>query len=1169
MRRFVALAVIACTVLLPGSFAYSALVFEAEIGDSTGGGLTMLGDVYSITGGGNDIWGQADGLYFVFDEFSSAEPLDITAQVGLSGFVGGSNGWRKAGVMLRNSLDAGSRNSITLIAVNDNNGINAQMRPSDNVASLGSNQGTGTRVNHDTPAFLRLEYLGDGVTFNNYYKSNVADPWTLLGTNVLDDPLSGAVFMGLAVTAHNVNQLTTVEFGNVQVIGTPLHTLTWDENHAELAWNSTHWDPGPATPGAFSRVQLAATNTDVVAVDAAGGEAFNLTVDGGGIGITDGTLAVTGAATFAPGTSLLIDGGQLTAGAGGSIASLQFTGTATLDVGQNTPVTLLSDGSVAGTLVKRGGGTVFLNNSSGTAISTVAGTAFRIEEGMLQTRGTSPLGQATQLDMAGGTFRLLDPVAEAGSFTPLIPPIAGWTFDADSGLIAQNVVTPGVNDGVLTNFTDDDSQWVAGKVGQALYFDGGSGAGNDDWVNAGLTPWDLGSTAYSVTMWARATDLVQSHLNESVFTSKPVSGAGGFQMDFTNANNGDYRWHSDVGDVTIGPVDTEWVHLAVTYDTFTGELTTYYNGQPANIGQIAAHNFTDYMIGRNRNGDRRFEGTLDEVFVYDYALAASDIAQMASVPPTDVSSLNVTVTGDSTLQLDTSGEPVFGALTLRDGILITTGRADAVTFASTVIHPDATQVGIGPDIPTDFGNPLDATGTALEVFSKGGSGRLTLGDPTSIVAFAPAGMTGVAIDAHGGELVMVGNDAWGGSNEILLSGGTMTIATSPGFQSPGGPGLVAEFYGSQIEPLHLWDDIGWTSPILAGADGTGFDPFVADTGGAALSINYPAGGTDEADGDIFGNLFGPAGSQYSDDFAVRFSGQILMEDAGDYNFSLLTNAGGAVWIDGQQVVTLPGSNIPDDPISSSGMFTVPVGSEGQWHDIVVGYYDLAGQAGIELTWDHGNQGDAIDPQYLRHDATPGAIAPVAMATHTVEVTADSTLRAVGLTAEFGPLTLTGGILTTSGAPDGMSFASTAVAGPAGVNPQTETDFGSITMMDGGVLTTMGRPMDLSVAGVAIDAGAQRVGFDPQVETDYGILGVNGAAVAIAKTGPSNWVLDTPLLDATSNAGSASIEVEQGTLTLAGANLLHGRPIKVLEGGTLLAQSQVAPLPGSTVELAGG
>ncbi|HUT12348.1 MAG TPA: LamG domain-containing protein, partial [Thermoguttaceae bacterium] len=920
---------------------------------------------------------------------------------------------------------------------------------------------------------------------------------------------------------------------------------------------------------AFSRVELAAGNTDVVAVDAAGGDAFNLTVDGGGLHITDGTLAVTGAATFAPGTSLVIDGGRLTAGAGGSIASLQFVGTATLDVGQNTPVASLSDGGVAGTFVKRGGGTVVLNNSSGAGVSAVAGTAFRVEEGTLQTRGTNPLGQATQLDMAGGTFRLLDPVAEAGSFTLLIPPIAGWTFDADTGLIAQNVMAPGTNDGVLTNFADDDSQWVAGKVGQALYLDGGSGAGNDDWVDAGAAPWDLGATAYSITMWARATDLVQSHLNESVFTSKPVSGAGGFQMDFTNANNGDYRWHGDVGDMTFGPVDTEWVHLAVTYDAITGTLTTYYNGQLASTGPMAAHNFTDYMIGRNRQGDRRFEGTLDEVFVYDHVLLADDVAQMAHVPPTDVSNLSVTVTGDSTLQLDTAGEPVFGTLTLRDGILITTGRAEAVTFASTVIHPEATHVGIGPEIPTDLGNPLDATGTALEVFSKGGSGKLTLGAPDSIVAFAPAGMTGVTIDAHDGELVMVGDDAWGGSNEIMLSGGSMTIATSPGFQSPGGPGLVAEFYGSQIEPFHLWDGLGWTSPILAGADGTGFDPFTADAGGASLTVDYPAGGTNEADGDVFGNLFGPISSQYGEDFAVRFSGQILMEDWGDYNFTLLTNAGGAVWIDGQAVVTFAGSDIPDDPIPSTGIFTVPVGNEGQWHDIVVGYYDLGGQSGIELTWDHGNQGDGIDPQYLLHEATPGATAPIAMTTHTVEVTADSTLKAVGPTADFGALTLTGGILTTAGAPDGMSFASTTLTGAAGINAQTETDFGLLTMMDGTVLTTVGRPVDLSVSGVAIDAGAQRVGLDPQVETDYGILDANGAAVAIAKTGTSNWVLDAPLLDATSNAGSASIEVEQGTLTLAGTNLFHGRPVKVLEGGTLLAQSAVAPLPGNTVELAGG
>jgi len=1221
MRKLVALAAMICTVLLPVNFAYSALVLEAEIGNSTGGGLVMLGDVYSITGGGNDIWGTADGMYFVFDEFSSAEPLDISAEVGLNGFVGGSNGWRKAGVMVRNSLDAASRNSFTLIAVNDNNGINAQIRPSDGVGTLGANQGTGPRINHDTPAFLRVEYLGDGVTFNNYYKSNVADPWTLLGTNVLDDPLSGAVYMGLAVTAHNVNQVTTVEFGNVQVTGTPLYDLTWDENHAELAWSSTHWNPGPATPDAFGRVALAATNTDVVAVDAAGGEAFRLTVDGGGIQITDGTLAVTDTATFAPGTSLLVDNGQLTAGTGGSIPDLQFSGTAALDVGGDMPIASLSDGGTAGTFVKQGGGTIVLNNSSGTGVSAVAGTTFRVEGGTLQARGPAPLDQAAQLELAGGTFRLLDSVAEAGNFTPIIPPIAGWTFDNDTGLLAQNVIAPGTNDGVLTNFTDDDSQWVPGKVGQALYFDGG-----DDWVNAGLTPTDLGATAYTLTMWAKATSLVQSHLNESVFTSKPVSGAGGFQMDFTNANNGDYRWRGDVGDMTIGPVDTEWVHLAVTYDAGIGTLSTYYNGQLVNTGSMGAHNFTDYMIGRNRNGDHRFEGTLDEVFVYDYAMLPEDIAQMASVAPTDVSGINVTVTDDSMLQVDTSDELEFGTLTLRNGILVTTGRAEAVAFASTVIHPEATHVGVGPEIETDFGiDPLDATGTALEVFSKGGSVDLTLGRPDSPLAFAPGGMTGVTIDAHEGRLVMEGAGAWGGSKAMMLSGGSLTV-TEP--EIPG-DGLLPAIAGLQ---LHL--DAADENTLAPLPDGTGGPLFPGspvaywgDKSGnehhATAFFNQPSyevdvinglpvvrfetasveslalapgldgvEGVEAQDSTVFivCKINAPGGwlqpldkindgsnnhlHMMRDNSAVPGGVErVLQKGSGDQNlfsgvsatewhlqaFSL-EQGNYKLWVDG----VLTGPSTSTQTFSPFGYLGGIVGAVDMDLAEVLVYDSPLSDAQLNGVGLYLEQKYGIDGDYF------GEIPALEYGDYSVTVTADSTLE--GRTtyhANFGPLTLEGGILTTDGAPGGMNFASTTVTGPAGINPQTATNFGLVTLTDGAVLTTVGQPVDLSAGGVAIDPGAQRVGFDPQVETDYGILNVNGATVAIAKTGPSDWVVETPLLDATSNDGGASIEVEQGTLTLAGANLFHGRPIKVLEGGTLLAQSEVAPLPGETVEMAGG
>src|SRR5713226_10502564 len=48
-----------------------------------------------------------------------------------------------------------------------------------------------------------------------------------------------------------------------------------------------------------------------------------------------------------------------------------------------------------------------------------------------------------------------------------------WPFDETSGQVAHSLV-PASADGQLYNFPDDDSQWVRGQIGGALYFRGES-----------------------------------------------------------------------------------------------------------------------------------------------------------------------------------------------------------------------------------------------------------------------------------------------------------------------------------------------------------------------------------------------------------------------------------------------------------------------------------------------------------------------------------------------------------------------------------------------------------------------------------------------------------------------------------------------------------------------
>ena len=81
----------------------------------------------------------------------------------------------------------------------------------------------------------------------------------------------------------------------------------------------------------------------------------------------------------------------------------------------------------------------------------------------------------------------------------------------------------------------------------------------------------------------------------------------------------------------------EWVHVAGTYDG--NALTSYVNGQIEetkdvnNPTGILSQDLTGFAIGNKPDGDANdtpFEGTIDDVRVYDYALSQAEVAWLAT-----------------------------------------------------------------------------------------------------------------------------------------------------------------------------------------------------------------------------------------------------------------------------------------------------------------------------------------------------------------------------------------------------------------------------------------------------------------------------------------------------------------------------------------------------------
>src|SRR5262249_39804016 len=84
-----------------------------------------------------------------------------------------------------------------------------------------------------------------------------------------------------------------------------------------------------------------------------------------------------------------------------------------------------------------------------------------------------------------------------------------WPFDETSGLIAHCLV-PASGDGQLVNFPNDNSQWVPGQIGGALYF---RGAFFQDYV---LVPsYPIATTAVSFSGWVNADDFTTP--SQSIF----------------------------------------------------------------------------------------------------------------------------------------------------------------------------------------------------------------------------------------------------------------------------------------------------------------------------------------------------------------------------------------------------------------------------------------------------------------------------------------------------------------------------------------------------------------------------------------------------------------------------------------------------------------------------
>jgi regulation of enolase protein 1 (concanavalin A-like superfamily) len=164
------------------------------------GNATGDGSSFTITAGGEDIWGTSDQFHFVYEPVSG--DVDIRARVDR---ITNADRWSKAGVMIRSSLAANAAHGFALVSVAK--GTAFQRRTSTGGSSIHT---AGPFV--AAPRWVRLVKSGSTVTA---YQSADGSSWSVIGTSSIQ--FGSTVYVGIAVTSHNPGSATTASVSQIAV----------------------------------------------------------------------------------------------------------------------------------------------------------------------------------------------------------------------------------------------------------------------------------------------------------------------------------------------------------------------------------------------------------------------------------------------------------------------------------------------------------------------------------------------------------------------------------------------------------------------------------------------------------------------------------------------------------------------------------------------------------------------------------------------------------------------------------------------------------------------------------------------------------------------------------------------------------------------------------------
>ncbi|HWI58808.1 MAG TPA: hypothetical protein VNZ22_16400, partial [Bacillota bacterium] len=248
-------------------------------------------NAFTVEAEGSDIWGTADGFNFLYEQKTGDFDVVVRQKK-----ITHSSQWAKGGLMVRESLNADSRNWNIVNTPVAADGIMAPDNSGYGSSGIECNWRTNTagestgwdNIPRDTPAaypnaWVRLKRSGQVLTA--YYSTNGLS-WKLAATQDVSTTAGGAlpstVYLGIATTAHNNDTFEPYKFWNVS-------------EYAD--YNSSYVAPLPA---ATLKVTLVGANASISWTPAGGRLQSSASLSGGWTDVTGATNPMTVPTTGQP-----------------------------------------------------------------------------------------------------------------------------------------------------------------------------------------------------------------------------------------------------------------------------------------------------------------------------------------------------------------------------------------------------------------------------------------------------------------------------------------------------------------------------------------------------------------------------------------------------------------------------------------------------------------------------------------------------------------------------------------------------------------------------------------------------------------------------------------------------------------------------------------------------